>query len=115
LNPDPTDVQNILNEIDQYEAATNRRVIVVLARIIDMVPNNPTVHQFNDNVQVMAQARIENGDQVILVDMEDGAGLIYSLQPAGDMWDSLHPFATGYTKMADVWFDALDDILPVCP
>lgn len=115
LNPDPTDVQNILNEIDQYEAATNRTVIVILARIIDMVPNNPTVHQFNDNVQAMAQVRIENGDKVILVDMEDGAGLIYSLQPAGDMWDSLHPFASGYTKMAGVWLDALDDILPVCP
>ncbi len=115
LNPDPVDVQNILNEIDQYEATTNRTVIVVLARIIDLVPNNPTVHQFNDNVQAMAQVRIENGDKVILVDMEDGAGLIYSLQPAGDMWDSLHPFASGYTKMASVWLDALDDILPVCP
>jgi hypothetical protein len=30
----------------------------------------------------------------------------------GDMWDDLHPFETGYTKMADLWFTALMDILP---
>jgi len=41
--------------------------------------------------------------------------LVYNIQPAGDMWDSLHPFASGYTKMADIWLNALNGILPACP
>jgi hypothetical protein len=115
LNASPTDVESILNEIDQYEAANNTNVIVILARIINMVPVNATVTQFNDNVETMALNRINNGDKIILVDMEDGAGLVYSFQPAGDMWDSLHPFASGYTKMSNVWLSALNSILPSCP
>jgi hypothetical protein len=115
LNPSPTDVESILNEIDQYETANNATVIVILARIINMVPVNSSVTQFNDNVRAMAQTRINNGDKIILVDMENGAGLVYAFQPAGDMWDSLHPYASGYTKMANVWINALIGILPACP
>jgi hypothetical protein len=115
LNSSPTDVENILNEIDQYEANHNTTVIVILARIINMVPVNAIVTQFNDNVFSMAQSRINNGDKIILVDMENRAGLIYNIQPTGDMWDSLHPFASGYTKMANVWLNALNGILPACP
>ena len=47
--------------------------------------------------------------------MEDGAGIDYHLttdNPPGDMWDNLHPFETGYAKMADLWFSALEGILP---
>jgi lysophospholipase L1-like esterase len=115
LNSDATDVENILNEIDQYEIDQGSPVIVVLARITNQVPYNSVVTQFNDNVMEMAQSRIETGDRLIMVDMEDGAYLVYSLQPVGDMWDSLHPYASGYTKMAGEWFPALSNILPVCP
>ena len=110
LDTDASDVERILDEIDEYEAYTGLRVIVILARIIDMVPNNPVVNQFNDNVEVMAAGRSEYGIDLFMVDMEDGAGLIYDIQPAGDMWDNLHPFATGYTKMAAKWMAAFDDL-----
>jgi hypothetical protein len=62
----------------------------------------------------MAQARINNSqDKIIIVDMEQGAGIDYRLQPAGDMWDNLHPYGTDYSKMADVWFlDGLEGVLP---
>ena len=115
LNSDPSDVENILDEIDQYENDQGSPVIVLLARITNQVPYNSVVTQFNDNVMAMAQSRINTGDKIIMVDMEDGAGLIYSLQTAGDMWDSLHPFASGYTKMAREWYPALSNILPICP
>jgi len=114
LSSDPTDVENILNEIDQYEIDQGSPVIVLLARITNQVPNNAVVTQFNDNVMEMAQSRVDAGDKIIMVDMEAGAGLVYSLQPAGDMWDSLHPYASGYTKMAGEWYPALSNILPVC-
>jgi PKD repeat protein len=112
LDPSPADVEHLLNEIDRYEADANRPVIVVLARIINRNIQTSVVTQFNNNVAAMASAR--TGDEIIIVDMENGAGLNYNLQPGGDMWDNLHPYATGYAKMANVWFNALTPILPEC-
>ena len=114
LDNDPSEVERILDEIVKYEADTGKRVIVILARIIDMVPNNPVVNQFNDNVEDMVKARSEYGIDLFMVDMENGAGINYSiwhedLNPNGDMIDPLHPYATGYTKMAAVWMAAFDD------
>ena len=118
LSTSPDDVENILNEIDLY----SQDVWVILARIINrscITDNPPCLNStktttFNDNVVAMAQARIETSqDKIIIVDMEQGAGIDYRLQPAGDMWDSLHPYETGYSKMADVWFfDGLQGVLP---
>jgi hypothetical protein len=112
LDTSPADVETILNEIDEYENATNNHITVILARIIDMVPNSVPLHTFNNNVQAMAEAR--TADDIVIVDMEDGAGLNYALQPAGDFFDGLHPYTTGYTKMAAVWKTALDQVFLDC-
>ena len=57
----------------------------------------------------MAQARIDNdGDDIVIVDMEDGAGFNYAV----DMYDILHPNESGYEKMAILWFTTLQTILP---
>ncbi|MDA8166011.1 MAG: GDSL-type esterase/lipase family protein, partial [Desulfobacteraceae bacterium] len=111
LTTDPADIERLLNEIDRY----SEDVTVVLARIINQVPYNATVSDFNDNVAAMVQARIAAGDKIILVDQENGAGLMYQYQPQGDMWDHLHPYATGYAKMANVWYGALSSFLQACP
>ena len=64
----------------------------------------------------MAQQRIANGDKIIIVDMENGAGINYlPYTEGGDMFNILHPYATGYVKMAALWFDALSSFLPGCP
>ena len=48
-------------------------------------------------------------DKIVLVDMQNDAGINYDNQSAGgDMWDDVHPFETGYTKMADLWYSGLD-------
>ena len=118
INSSPNDVENILDAIDAY----SRDVWVILARIIDQSPYLATVTQFNDNVETMALDRVDNPaspaypDKIIIVDMEDGAGINYDFytdDPPGDMYDQYHPWATGYDKMADVWFyDGLQLILP---
>ena len=53
-------------------------------------------------------------DRIKIVNMETGANINYNIQPLGDMWDNLHPyhFGQGYSNMAEVWFNALKDILP---
>ncbi len=53
----------------------------------------------------MAQNRIDEGDDIIIVDMENGAGINYST----DLVDGIHPNDTGYSKMANVWFKALEE------
>jgi lysophospholipase L1-like esterase len=37
--------------------------------------------------------------------------LIPALYPEGDLEDMAHPTKTGYEKMADVWYEALDELL----
>jgi len=68
----------------------------------------------------MAANRILNGDKIIVVDMEFDSGIIYQLEPDGDMYDALHPsnvfnpdiIDSGYAKMANLWFSALKKVLP---
>ena len=113
-----TGVTNILNAIDTWEAA-NHPVTVLLAKIIDDVPNYQTelnVTTYNNNLASMLAGRLN--DRVILVDMRDGAGILYgSGSPGPDMFDNVHPNLTGYNKMADKWKADLisSGTLPSCP
>ncbi len=124
LKSSPAGVEYILDEIDSY----SQDVWVVLARIINRrcitdtppCPQSATTTLFNNNVVAMAQNRINLlQDKIVIVDMENGAGINYLGVPqGGDMWDELHPynlrpFAEGYQKMADVWFAALQAMVPV--
>ena len=54
----------------------------------------------------MANDRISNGENIRLVDMEN------ALSYPDDLSDFVHPNSIGYDKMADVWFDAIIDIIP---
>ncbi len=110
LEASADDVEEILQAIDRYSKDT----VVVLARIINRVSYSSVTTQFNNNVAAMAQARIAEGDKIVLVDMEHGAGIVYARYPDGDMADNLHPYATGYEKMAVVWLEALQLLLPAC-
>lgn len=111
LDSNPNDVAKILNEIDKY----SENVTVVLARIINRSTYSALTTDFNDNVEAMAKTRQDNGDDILIVDMENGAGINYALlADGGDLYDNLHPYASGYTKMASVWWEALVTILPVC-
>jgi hypothetical protein len=106
------DVAAILDEIDRWEKSANGNpVTVVLARIIDFAPNNPDVGVFNTAVRKMVKRR--TNDDIIIVNQQTGAGLDYTVR--ADMSDNVHPSASGYEKMADVWFDGLTPLLDKCP
>ncbi len=98
---DANEVSAILDEIDRFSTD----IKVVLALIIDRVPNDSRTTQYNIDVNNMAQSRIAAGDDIVVVDMNSVFNYI------DDMYDNLHPNDVGYTKMADVWFDALDNII----
>jgi lysophospholipase L1-like esterase len=85
----------------------NSNATVVLALIIKARPEselNADVSTYNSNLNIMAQARITDGDDIIVVDMENGAGLDYS---SADMVDPFHPSQTGYDKMATNWYPSV--------
>ena len=105
LSSDPDQVEEILDNIDTYETNSGNHVTVLLARIINRIDYSSTTTDFNDNVEAMAIAR--TGDDIVMVDMEDGAGINYST----DMTDNLHPNDTGYAKMADLWYTHLVQLL----
>jgi lysophospholipase L1-like esterase len=106
---DVNEIDNILDEIDRYEVDSNEGITVILALIINRDPYDSTTTQFNNDVNDMALNRIANGDDIIIVDME--GALNYST----DMADSVHPNDAGYAKMADVWYNALDNLLAATP
>jgi len=102
---DANEVSDILDVIDDYEVANNKDITVVLALIINRQFYSLKTTQFNNSLNYMALNRIANGDDIIIVDME--SALNYST----DMADYVHPNDLGYAKMADVWYDALHDLL----
>jgi hypothetical protein len=124
LDPDPAQVEQILDNIDSVDP----KITVILARIINRRSYSQDTSDFNDNVEQMALDRVNNPandaypDKIIIVDLENGVGMDYGQAPAdGDMWDNLHPYETGYEKMANGWLNGdnfgslgLVDFLPVC-
>ena len=120
IDTSTTAVETILDEIDE----NSQKTTVLLARILSRVPYpNTTTTQFNDNIAVMVANRINNGDKIIVVNMETINGFVYEIDTTyndGDMYDFLHPnnvvdpfvIDSGYGKMADQWYAKLVDFLP---
>lgn len=106
-------IGEILDRIDTYESTNNVKITVVLARIILQVGDVHT-NAFNNEVETMAQSRIAQGDEIIMVDME------HALTYPGDMADTLHPNDAGYQKMAQKWYEVMATLIqpavtpPIC-
>lgn len=106
-NVDVSEVDQLLDNIDQFEADYDNPITVLLARIILRADGlTPATIIFNDSVEALAQERIAAGDKIVMVDMENA--LIYP----DDLSDNVHPNQTGYDKMALTW---LPHILPLLP
>lgn len=102
------DIDRILDAVDDYEAASGDTVMVFLARIIstqyEACGDNPRIVAYNRIIDNLAAARQAAGDHLIVVDMECNAGLDYD----NDFTDQVHPNQSGYDKMGQAWFDAID-------
>lgn len=110
-------VSQMLDNIDAYEAANSKTITVFVARIINQACDASNAKcakkiqatsDYNIALQAMIDAR--NDNNIMMVDMETGAGLVYDQEPTGDfaVGDDLHPSNDGYSKMATVWFSALE-------
>jgi hypothetical protein len=121
-NEDWNEVEDIMVVIDDYESASGKAVWVVIALIIDRscdpylppCPKSLQTTNFNNDVrEFVFIPRQAGGDKIVLVDMQNDAGIDYNRwDMGGDMWDNLHPYETGNSKMGELWFSALMEILP---
>jgi hypothetical protein len=102
VETDVTDLDTILDEIDRFD----ENIVVILARIINRMQYSAVTTQFNDNLEALAESRINNGDKIVVVDQEG------ALTYPDDLADNLHPNINGYNKMATVWMEALQKLLP---
>jgi len=108
LNSSSTEhLNNILNQIDVYEQTYNHKIKVLLATIINRKVFHPTVVYYNINLINLLNTRLANGDDIVLVEMGEKADL-----QSYDYADSTHPNTNGYKKMAKIWFEKLNIILP---
>ncbi len=116
LDTSITDLENLLNYINDFEDTTNTVIWVILAKIINEVPYSLTTTIYNSNIETMAEERIKNGDRIKLVDMEKDAGLVYQIDTVapyinGDIYDGIHPNERGYAKIASLFYDTLKVLL----
>jgi len=98
----PEGVDQILNEIDQYELNSDHHIKVFVALIIDRQSPDGRIKTFNERLQLLLEDRIARGDDIVIVDMYHNAGLTSS-----DYADNTHPNDQGYYKMAVQWYNAL--------
>jgi hypothetical protein len=106
---DASSVDRILDAIDDFETASGLPVLVFVSRLISErnypCGTHPGTVAYNNDLTSLVQNRINNGDHVVLINMECGAGINYSL----DMADDVHPGQIGYDKMGEYWFHAIDN------
>ncbi len=97
LQASASDVENILDNIRNYDSDC----YILVARIINRRTYSSLTTTFNNNVEYMVSQR--NDPHIIMVNMENGAGINYSTEMA----DELHPKQSGFDKMGAKWFEAI--------
>lgn len=100
-------INRILNNIDNYERDYYHHVKVLLARIANRQTYQAWMSHLNQNIQSLANQRINNGDDIVVVEMEYGVGINYNT----DFQDRTHPNDVGYNKIAKAWFNTLTNFL----
>lgn len=66
---------------------------------------NDTAKSYDSKIPAVVQSKVDKGKHVVLVDM--------SKMATANLADGVHPNDTGYAYMADVWYAAIKDLLPV--
>ncbi|MDQ1287089.1 MAG: hypothetical protein QG622_654 [Actinomycetota bacterium] len=95
----PTRLSNLLDRI----TTTAPTADVFVSTIIPMSMADSAVRTFNAAIPGIVQTKASAGRKVHLVDM-------YKALTTADLADGVHANATGYAKMADAWFKALQSV-----
>ena len=88
--------------IDDIVAAAPDALVVV-AKIIPLPSATSAVTTFNNAIPGVVKTRTDAGKHVVVVDQ-------FSALTSSDM-DTVHPYESGYEKMAVVWYTAIKSYL----
>ena len=111
--PSANDVEAILDEIDAWEVSSGNHVTVFVSRIIDRTDNplwSMNTQSYNDSIDVMLADRLD--PDVVVVDLESGAGINYATEM--DL-DGIHPLQSALNKMGVTMYASLDDYMSQLP
>ena len=125
IDSDNDNAANLVSEVDSILTIIKNfdsTITTIVAKIINRTdvltggPKSDTVSAFNEQLEMMVNNRINMGERLFLVDMENGAGFDYMIDSSfpytsHDMYDLLHPNDRGYNKMAAVWFNKIKELL----
>lgn len=100
--PNGTDTR--LRTLVDYLTAILPDALIVVSNIIPWPAQAANVSQYNGYIRPIVEAKQAAGYHVIFVDQ-------FSSFPSNQLADGIHPNATGYAAMANVWFDAIDEYL----
>ncbi|MFL6115090.1 MAG: ricin-type beta-trefoil lectin domain protein [Catenulispora sp.] len=104
-NYDVANAPNRLSALIDHITATAPGAEVFVAQIIPLANSgqNSQIRTFNAAVPGIVSSKVSAGKHVHLVDM-------YDALTTSDLADGVHPTATGYDKMAAVWYSALQSV-----
>jgi lysophospholipase L1-like esterase len=97
---DPAGAPARLSTLLDHITATSPNTEVFVATIVPISFADSTVRTFNATIPGIVQSKVNAGKRVHLVDM-------YRALTTADLADGVHPNAGGYSKMANVWYNAL--------
>ncbi len=106
----PASVSEILDEIDEWEATNGVSVLVFVAEIINTNPKNDSITRYNNRVADMVADRAD--PWILMVDMEDGAGIDYGTEIE---IDGIHPKQSAFDKIGVKWFEAIHAYYSAAP
>src|SRR4051812_29231240 len=99
--------RRLANLLDQILDA-DPHLLLVVAQILPQGSdaNNARVQPYNAAIPVLVNARADAGKHIVMVDMYS-AFTAKADYRVSYLTDTLHPNATGYKVMADVWYAAV--------
>jgi lysophospholipase L1-like esterase len=92
-----------LSQLIDKITSTSPKADVFVATIIPFPSADAAVRTYNKAIPGIVQSKASAGKKVHLVDM-------FPALTNADLADNVHPNATGYSKMADVWHKALRSV-----
>jgi len=94
-------LEGLLNKI--VEAAPD--ALVVVAELTPVSWKPPELSDYNAQIPGIVRARAASGQHILAVDM--------NAMPLSNLAsDNVHPNDQGYSYMADIWYAAIEDVLP---
>jgi hypothetical protein len=97
----PTRLGNLIDQI--VMAAPN--ALLVVAKLTPLSgTNNTRVQAYNDAIPAVVNQRVSAGKHLLLIDQFTGF-------PMNELADGIHPNEAGYTRMAGVWYAAIEGYL----